>query len=105
MATDCTVIAMATSFVARLHEGPQLLYALLIGVSFHFLHENVTIRPGIEFCTGIVLRLGVALVAAPRPGRVIHKWLKRSYASDRTARESRFIRSPHLRRPARSVGR
>ena len=45
MATDCTVIAMATSFVARLHEGPQLLYALLIGVSFHFLHENVTIAP------------------------------------------------------------
>jgi len=55
---------MAASFAARLHGGPQLLYALLFGVSFHFLHEDVKIRPGIEFCTGIVLRLGVALLGA-----------------------------------------
>jgi len=60
----CAVIAMAASFVARLHGGPQLLYALLFGVSFHFLHEDVKIRPGIEFCSGIVLRLGVALLGA-----------------------------------------
>ena len=55
----CAVIAMAASFVARLHGGPQLLYALLFGVSFHFLHDDAKIRSGIEFCTGIVLRLGV----------------------------------------------
>jgi len=60
----CTVIAMAAGFVARLHGGPQLLYALLFGVSFHFLHEDAKIRPGIELCTGIVLRLGVALLGA-----------------------------------------
>ncbi|MEP6877083.1 MAG: putative sulfate exporter family transporter, partial [Burkholderiales bacterium] len=60
----CTVIAMAAGFVARLHGGPQLLYALLFGVSFHFLHEDAKIRPGVELCTGIVLRLGVALLGA-----------------------------------------
>src|SRR3954466_6135734 len=60
----CAVIAMAASFVARLHGGPQLLYALLFGVSFHFLYEDAKIRAGIELCTGIVLRLGVALLGA-----------------------------------------
>jgi uncharacterized integral membrane protein (TIGR00698 family) len=55
---------MAASFIARLHGGPQLLYALLFGVSFHFLHEDTKIRPGIELCTGFVLRLGVALLGA-----------------------------------------
>lgn len=60
----CAVIAMAASFVARLHGGPQLLYALLFGVAFHFLHDDAKIRPGIELCTGIVLRLGVALLGA-----------------------------------------
>ena len=60
----CCVIAMAASFIARLHGGPQLLYALLFGVAFHFLHENTKILPGIEFCTSLVLRLGVALLGA-----------------------------------------
>ncbi|MEO8153020.1 MAG: putative sulfate exporter family transporter [Rhizobacter sp.] len=60
----CSVIAMAASFIARLHGGPQLLYALLFGVAFHFLHEDAKIRPGIELCTGQVLRLGVALLGA-----------------------------------------
>jgi uncharacterized integral membrane protein (TIGR00698 family) len=60
----CSVIAMAASFIARLHGGPQLLYALLFGVAFHFLHEDAKILPGIELCTGHVLRLGVALLGA-----------------------------------------
>ncbi|MEK8050985.1 putative sulfate exporter family transporter [Ideonella sp. DXS22W] len=60
----CAVIAMAASLIARLHGGPQLLYALLFGVSFHFLHEDERIRPGVELCTSLVLRLGVALLGA-----------------------------------------
>lgn len=60
----CTVIGLAASFIARLHGGPQLLYALLIGVAFHFLLDDAKIRPGIDFCTGMVLRLGVALLGA-----------------------------------------
>ncbi|MCW5658216.1 MAG: putative sulfate exporter family transporter [Burkholderiaceae bacterium] len=60
----CAVIALAASFIARVHGGPQLLYALLFGVAFHFLHADGRIRPGIELCTGIVLRMGVALLGA-----------------------------------------
>lgn len=60
----CGVIAMAASFVSRLHGGPQLLYALLLGVAFHFLHADARIRPGVDLCTGLVLRLGVALLGA-----------------------------------------
>jgi len=36
----------------------------LFGVSFHFLHEDAKIRPGIVVCIGLVLRLGVALLGA-----------------------------------------
>ncbi len=60
----CGVIAMAATFISRAHGGPQLLYALLFGVAFHFLHEDAKIKPGIELCTGVVLRLGVALLGA-----------------------------------------
>lgn len=60
----CAVIAMAASLISRLHGGPQLLYALLLGVAFHFLLADARIRPGVELCTGLVLRLGVALLGA-----------------------------------------
>lgn len=60
----CAVIAMAASLISRLHGGPQLLYALLLGVAFHFLYADQRIRPGVELATGLVLRLGVALLGA-----------------------------------------
>lgn len=60
----CAVIAMAASQISRLHGGPQLLYALLFGVAFHFLHEDPRIRAGVALCTGPILRLGVALLGA-----------------------------------------
>ena len=55
---------MAASLISRLHGGPQLLYALLLGVAFHFLHADPIIRPGVELATSLVLRLGVALLGA-----------------------------------------
>ena len=60
----CAVIALAASFIARFHGGPQLLYALLLGVAFHFLVDDPRIRSGIELCTGLILRFGVALLGA-----------------------------------------
>lgn len=60
----CCVIAMAASFITRQHGGPPLLYALLFGAAFHFLSADAKIRPGLEFCSGAVLRLGVALLGA-----------------------------------------
>lgn len=60
----CGLFALAASFVAQLHGGPSLLYALLFGLAFHFLHADPRIRAGVEFCSGAVLRVGVALLGA-----------------------------------------
>jgi uncharacterized integral membrane protein (TIGR00698 family) len=60
----CAVVALAASLIARLHDGPQLLYALLFGVSFHFLHDDPKVKPGLMFCASTVLRWGVALLGA-----------------------------------------
>jgi uncharacterized integral membrane protein (TIGR00698 family) len=58
----CFVIAMSTSFLSENYGGPQLLYALLIGLALHFLYLNETVKPGIDFCAKTVLRLGVAFL-------------------------------------------
>ena len=58
------VIALAASFVSATYGGPQLLYALFFGIAFHFLSEDPTCRPGIEFCSKTLLRTGVALLGA-----------------------------------------
>lgn len=58
------VIALAASFVSSSYGGPQLLYALFFGLAFHFLSQDATCRPGIEFCSKTLLRTGVALLGA-----------------------------------------
>ena len=58
----CLVIAMSTSFLSENYGGPQLLYALLLGLSLHFLYLNETVKPGIDFCAKTILRLGVAFL-------------------------------------------
>jgi uncharacterized integral membrane protein (TIGR00698 family) len=59
-----SVIALAATFVSTLHGGPQFLYALFFGVAFHYLSHDAKTKPGIEFCTRHVLRLGVGLLGA-----------------------------------------
>jgi uncharacterized integral membrane protein (TIGR00698 family) len=60
----CVIIALAATFLAEHYGGPQLLYALLMGLSFHFLMKNPQVKPGVDFCGRTVLRLGVALLGA-----------------------------------------
>ena len=60
----CLVIALAATFVSEHYGGPQLLYALLMGLAFHFLVGNPQVGPGIGFCGRTVLRFGVALLGA-----------------------------------------
>jgi uncharacterized integral membrane protein (TIGR00698 family) len=60
----CAVIALASTFISEHYGGPLLLYALLLGLSFHFLHGNPQTQKGVEFCGRTVLRLGVALLGA-----------------------------------------
>lgn len=58
------LIALAATFVATLHGGPQFLYALAFGVAFHYLSHEPRTSPGIEFCSRGLLRLGVGLLGA-----------------------------------------
>ncbi|MBA3593343.1 MAG: putative sulfate exporter family transporter [Pseudomonadota bacterium] len=60
----CGVIALAATFVSEHYGGPQLLYALLIGLAFHFLNGDPRVVQGINFCGRTVLRVGVALLGA-----------------------------------------
>lgn len=58
----CVVIALAATFLSEHYGGPQLLYALLVGLSLHFLSHQESTRAGISFCGKTVLRVGVALL-------------------------------------------
>ena len=68
----CVVIALAATFLSEHYGGPQLLYALLIGLAFHFLMSNPQIKKGVDFCGRTVLRCGVALLV--RPSRASTCW-------------------------------
>jgi uncharacterized integral membrane protein (TIGR00698 family) len=58
------VIALAATAVSTLHGGPQLLYALFFGISFHYLSHEPRTKAGIDLCARTVLRLGVGLLGA-----------------------------------------
>ncbi|WP_254598279.1 YeiH family protein [Polynucleobacter arcticus] len=58
----CIAITIATSFLSQNYGGPQLLYALLIGLSLHVIYDREVIKPGVDFCAKNMLRLGVAFL-------------------------------------------
>lgn len=58
----CVIIALATTFIADNYGGPTLLYALLFGMTLHFLSEEGRCLAGVEFSSRTILRLGVALL-------------------------------------------
>lgn len=58
----CITIALATTFIAEHYGGPTLLYALLFGMSLHFLSEEGRCLAGVEFSARTILRVGVALL-------------------------------------------
>ncbi|MCK0513019.1 putative sulfate exporter family transporter [Aromatoleum buckelii] len=60
----CTVIAITATFVSDHYGGPQFLYALLIGIAFHFLADSEKCIPGIEASAKKLVRFGVALLGA-----------------------------------------
>ena len=57
-------VGLAATFVAGLHGGPQMLYALFFGVALNHLAHAPRTKPGIEFGARTVLRLGVGLLGA-----------------------------------------
>ena len=55
-------IALASTWLSQHYGAPVMLFALLFGMAFHFLHEEGRCVAGIEFSSKAVLRLGVALL-------------------------------------------
>jgi uncharacterized integral membrane protein (TIGR00698 family) len=55
-------IALAATFLAQHYGAPVMLFALLIGMGFHFLHAEARCTAGIEFCARTILRVGVGLL-------------------------------------------
>lgn len=58
------VIATAAQFLSEHYGAPAMLMALLLGIAFHFLAEDGVCKPGIDFTSRTVLRIGVALLGA-----------------------------------------
>ena len=56
------LVAVAATFLARHYGAPVMLFALLLGMAFNFLSEDVRCAPGLDFVARHVLRLGVALL-------------------------------------------
>jgi uncharacterized integral membrane protein (TIGR00698 family) len=59
-----TIIGLAATWLSQHYNAPVMLFALLIGMAFHFLHEEGRCIAGIEFASKAVLRVGVALLGA-----------------------------------------
>jgi uncharacterized integral membrane protein (TIGR00698 family) len=57
-------IALAATWLSQQYHSPVMLFALLFGMTFHFLHEEGRCVAGIEFASKAVLRFGVALLGA-----------------------------------------
>lgn len=57
-------IGVASTWLSQHYTAPVMLFALLFGMAFHFLHEEGRCIAGIEFSSKVVLRLGVALLGA-----------------------------------------
>lgn len=60
----CFTIAAAAKFLAEHYGAPVMLFALLLGIAFHFLAENARCAAGVEFTAKRLLRIGVGLLGA-----------------------------------------
>jgi uncharacterized integral membrane protein (TIGR00698 family) len=58
----CVTVAAAAQFLADHYGAPQMLFALLLGIAFHFAYEEKNFAHGVDFAAKTVLRLGVALL-------------------------------------------
>ena len=55
-------IAAASAFLGAHYGAPVMLFALLLGMAFNFLHVESSCKAGVDFCAKFVLRLGVGLL-------------------------------------------
>lgn len=57
-------LGLAADWLSSHYGAPVMLFALLLGMAFHFLHEDGRCVAGIEFASKAILRTGVALLGA-----------------------------------------
>jgi uncharacterized integral membrane protein (TIGR00698 family) len=57
-------IAAASTFISEHYGAPVMLFALLIGMAFHFLSEEGRCAAGVQFTSSHLLKIGVALLGA-----------------------------------------
>lgn len=55
-------VAAAAGFLGSHYGAPVMLFALLIGMAFNFLHADGPCREGVDLAAKFVLRLGVGLL-------------------------------------------
>ena len=55
-------IAVAAAFLGTHYGAPIMLFALLLGMAFNFLHAEGPCREGVDFAAKVILRLGVGLL-------------------------------------------
>ena len=67
----CVLIALAASFVAGLHGGPSMLYALLFGTALHYLHAEVRTAPGVRMASRMRRAASSAWVSNHRKGVIL----------------------------------
>lgn len=60
----CVVLALAGSFLANHYGAPALVLVLLLGFGFANQATDSRLKPGVEFCSRQVLRIGIALLGA-----------------------------------------
>ena len=58
------VTGLAATWLSQHYGAPVMLFALLIGMAFHFLHEEGRCVAGIDVSSKAILRVGVALLGA-----------------------------------------
>jgi len=55
-------VGAAAGFLGTHYGAPVMLFALLLGMAFNFLHADGPCRDGVDFASRFVLRLGVGLL-------------------------------------------
>lgn len=60
--TLSATIAAAAAFLGAHYGAPVMLFALLLGMAFNFLHDDGPCRAGVDWTSKFVLRLGVGLL-------------------------------------------
>jgi len=60
----CFSVAAAATFLSEHYGAPVMLFALLLGMAFHFLADNARCAAGVEFTSKRLLRIGVGLLGA-----------------------------------------